>query len=540
MRKFKLYRKWCAMVAIFALSFTSAFTPCEAEAAEPPYLRAATYVSDAWVSNFWNTESDHMDAELAQIAADGFNSIVLVIPWREFQPSTMPVSYNDYAFNKLDKVMRAAKAQGLGVTLRVGYTWDYYADRVSTLRFAELLKDDSCRRAWIAYAEKLYQAASAHSNFYGGFITWEDFWNYVEDAGNFGTGANSRKEAAAIGFQDYLKERYTLKQLNEYYCPAEPFDDYGDIYIPGRNHYAYKLFYEFYDDFLMQLLKETQAVFPNLSMEVRLDDDPVEGPGGNGRTSVPHNQTFGCGDSGHTALMYSVSMGYGFHEVISASQAIRTMNEKLAGVRANNGGKPVFIDQLLYMDATKGFESNARLAEDQRVPFLRGITDTLRTHTNGYAVWSYRNYTNNPVYNSQFALGKRGWDVKGGAVEERGGSLQMKLRAGERLSQKVGHRISGRSSSDAHVRFTADSDRPVNVTVTLGGNAQTVHVDGPRQFDLNMGSDGFYFVSFAADGEVYLDNIHVYNFIQDGQLRDIDGKELSCMDAMRTLNASMR
>ena len=85
MRKFKLCRKWCAVVAIFALSFTSAFTPCEAEAAEPPYLRAATYVSDAWVSNFWNTESDHMDAELAQIAADGFNSIVLVIPWRSLR-----------------------------------------------------------------------------------------------------------------------------------------------------------------------------------------------------------------------------------------------------------------------------------------------------------------------------------------------------------------------------------------------------------------------------------------------------------------------
>ena len=67
-----------------------------------------------------------MDEELAQIAADGFNSIVLVVPWREFQPGVLPLSYNRYAFQKLDKVMNAARAHGLMVELRVGYVWDYY------------------------------------------------------------------------------------------------------------------------------------------------------------------------------------------------------------------------------------------------------------------------------------------------------------------------------------------------------------------------------------------------------------------------------
>ena len=54
------------------------------EAAVPGKLKSVTYVSDAWVINFWNTESDHMEEELAQIAADGFNSIVLAVPWRGF------------------------------------------------------------------------------------------------------------------------------------------------------------------------------------------------------------------------------------------------------------------------------------------------------------------------------------------------------------------------------------------------------------------------------------------------------------------------
>ena len=121
--------------------------------ASSSYLKAATYVSDAWVSNFWNSESDHMEEELAQIAADGFNSIVLVVPWREFQPGVLPVSYNRYAFQKLDKVMNAARAHGLMVELRVGYVWDYYNDDVTTGRFRDLLKDSSTRAAWLSNRE---------------------------------------------------------------------------------------------------------------------------------------------------------------------------------------------------------------------------------------------------------------------------------------------------------------------------------------------------------------------------------------------------
>ncbi len=522
--------------AVVALSLTVSGIRSEAA---PSYLKAATYVSDAWVSNFWNSESDHMDEELAQIAADGFNSIVLVVPWREFQPGVLPVSYNRYAFQKLDKVMNAANAHGLMVELRVGYVWDYYNDDVVTGRFRDLLKDLSTRAAWLAYAKQIYRTASAHSNFYGGFMTWEDFWNYVEDAANLGKGANSRNAAKECGYQTWLKKHYSLKQVNEYYQPAEKFTSYDNVYIPPRKEYAYKLFYEFYDDFLNDLLEDTQKVFPNLSMEVRLDVDPVDAQDGNGQVGASHYGTFPCADAGYTSLMYSVSMGHGFGDVLSTQEAIKTMNEQLSLVRANNGGKPVFIDQLLYMDATEGFEQNARLAESHRGAFLTGIPDTLRAHTNGYAVWTYRNYTNNPVYNHQFALGTRGWNVTNGSVMERNGSSQLLLQSGGSLAQKVGHRIGGRTTHDGHVCFTADSDEPAVLTVKLGSMSQTVEVNGPKQYDLNLGRKGFYEVSFETDGDVYLDNIHVYNFVQDGQLRDIDGNELSCMGAMRTLNASM-
>ncbi|MDD3253847.1 MAG: hypothetical protein PHV18_14965 [Lachnospiraceae bacterium] len=539
MKNHKRYRRLLAGV-LAGLLMTAGGPAHKAEAATAPgYIKAATYVSDAWVSNFWNSESDHMEEELARIAADGFNSIVLVVPWREFQPSIEPISYSSYPFQKLDQIMRAAGAQGLGVVFRVGYTWDYYSDDASNLRFRELLRNQATRAGWIDYARTLYQAGSAYSNFYGGFMTWEDFWNYVEDATSFGNGQYSIHEAKRIGYQTYLKKNYTMKEINEAYGDDDLFQKVDQVYIPRKNQNAYRLFYEFYDDYLNCLLADTQAVFPNLSMEVRLDVDPVDALEGDGKVGVPHYQTFGCGNSEFTSLMYSVSMGRDFGQLITASEAIETMNEQLEIVRLHNGGKPIFIDQLLYTDATEGFEHNARLHASHMGAYLTGIPDTLRRYTNGYAIWTYRNYANNPVYNSQFALGSKGWTVSGGKAAERNDSSQMLLSAGGSLSQKVGHRISGRNTHENHVRFTADCDGTALITVSLGRNSRQIEVQGKQEYDLNFGPVSYYEVSFSTDADVYLDNIEVYNFVQDGQLYDMDGNELGCLGAIRTLNAAM-
>ena len=112
---YRMKMKIRILLIIVALALFGGLVSIKAEAA-PRYLKSATYVSDAWVINFWNTESDHMDEELEQIASDGFNSIVLVIPWREFQPRVSPVSYNDYAFDKLDRCDLGSNRLGLPPT----------------------------------------------------------------------------------------------------------------------------------------------------------------------------------------------------------------------------------------------------------------------------------------------------------------------------------------------------------------------------------------------------------------------------------------
>lgn len=532
----------CLAALVLALTLTlGSMVTAYAEVSQPPvYLCAATYASDAWVINFWNTESDHMDEELAQIAADGFNSIILVIPWREFQPTTDPVSYNDYAFQKLDQVMQAARQQGLWVETRISYTWDYYAEEDCKLRFRELLGGGAVREAWLDYVRTLYDFLSGYPNFYGGFITWEDFWNYMEDVPVASRGTAGIEEAERIGYQDYLREYYMLETLDTYYQRQIPFSDYTEIPIPGKESPAYRLLYDFYDDFLIGLLQEAQEVFPDLSMEVRLDVDPVNGTEG-GKVGAHHFRTFPCSRSSYTSLMYSVSMGQeNKGERITAETALATMESQLALVEAYNAGKPIFIDQLLYMDSTEAFSHNAQLYEEERNLFLTSLPPVLRKYTNGYAVWSYRNYGDNAVYNSQFALGDRGWSVHFGQVEEHDGSSQMHLQTKGSIEQTIGSRVSGAYNHDNMVRFTADSTRPVTVSVTLGNITREVQVMGSGSYELNFGALGYETVRIRADGEVWLDNIQVYNFVQDGQLYDMDGKELSSMEAVRELNRAMQ
>lgn len=523
---------------MLGLSCALAWPAAAETAATPPeYLKAVTYASDAWVINFWNTESDHMEEELAQIAADGFNSIILVIPWREFQPGTNPVSYNNYAFQKLDVIMRAAEQQGLWVELRVSYTWDYYEEEESRLRFRRLLGDDRLRQAWLDYVRKIYDTVSAYPNYHGGFITWEDFWNYMEDATGFGTGRDSIEEARRIGLQDYLQKYYTLEELNQYYRPLRSFSSFQEVYMPSKQSPAYKLLFEYYDEYLIQLLQEAQQVFPNLSMEVRLDVDPVNGLAGEA-VGAHHFRTFPCGDADYTSLMYSVSMGQvNEGERITAAHALAAADAQLNVVKVHNGNKPIFIDQLLYMDSTEEFHYNAQILEEERNTFITSLPEILNKYTNGYAVWSYWNYTNNPVYNSQFALGDRGWTVSRGKVVEREGSNQMKLESNGSLSQKIGARIDGKKTHPNHVRFVADSDEAATLYVELGRVTKEVQINGRKQYDLNFGQLDYTEVTFRTNkASVCLDNIEVYNFIQDGQLHDIDGNELSSISAIRTLN----
>ena len=121
-----------------------------AYAAESKYIKAVTYFGAAWPVNYWNSNINYADNDFKEIREDGFNAVILVVPWGEFQPGVDPVRYNDDAYGRLNKVCQAAKAQGLQVYMRVSFLWDMYpgAQMPNVERTNLLFSNDTLMPAW--------------------------------------------------------------------------------------------------------------------------------------------------------------------------------------------------------------------------------------------------------------------------------------------------------------------------------------------------------------------------------------------------------
>lgn len=535
------YMKAAAILGAAAFLFTSGFARAEDHAAGTAgYLKSATYYSDDWVVNFWNSESRHMDQELARIAQDGFNSIILVVPWREFQPGMSPCTYNQYAWDKLDRVMDAAAAQGLSVMLRVGYTWDYCGAGNVMERYQGLMQEGTERSAWLEYVGRLYQAASSHENFCGGFLTWEDFWNFTDSSASLGNGVKGRSMAKACGYVDYARENYELEELEEMY--GHKLSGYDDLYFPARDSQARSVFYGFYDQFLNELLADSQTVFPGLSMEVRLDVDPVEHKDGS-QEGFMHSSTFTSGSAAYTSAMYGIPMGFmNEHERVTAAEALEKVPVFLNRLHVYSGGKPVYLDQFLFTDNTVGYEYNAQLRDDEKSLYLEGVAPILKNSTMGYGIWTYRDYGDNKLFNAQFALGMDGWRFSGGSciVEDENGKSAM-IPSGGNIYQNLGGRMTGNTGKDTYVKLRTGAAEKCRLTIRMGSQSRTVDVKEERKVELKFSNcrPSDFTISVSGGKGAYVDDVQVYTFVTQGELYNMDGSEGKCIEALRLMNQKL-
>ena len=534
-------RKFVKPAAILAASAClMAGTPAmrmEAQAAFPEYLKSVTYFGDAWPINFWGTEDDNMEVNFTRIKADGFNSIILVVPWREFQPGDMGNMYNEAAFSKLDKIMKCADDHGLMVTLRIGYCWDYAGDASLPDRYSGIVQDGSNdRKRWLDYCKTIYSRVSDYGNFQGGFITWEDFWDYTTNMDRELTRSLSLRMASWSGYQDYLKAHYSLEEISALY--GKTFSDYSEIWIPERKRPEAKLFFEFYDSFLTKLLSESQEVFPGLSMEVRSDGDPIYQADGS-YAYYSHYATYPCADAEYSSLMYSVSLGQqNVSDHISAETALAAMQKNMNNL-IGKSGKKYFMEQLLYMDSTEAFSYNTQIEEAQVGDFVKNLAPILKDTTCGYGLWVYRNYVNDCVYNGQFALGTTGWETTGTVQNtEHDGSKAISLEKGSVITQKIQGRLAKRDQ--IHVKFwAAPKNGTAKVTFQIGDQKKTVQVREAGNYEFSIPWQVNYDLSITTDRGVTLDNLKMYTHEQYGRIYDTDGNEQDLAASFRELNKAL-
>lgn len=512
----------------------------ETEIIEEEYVKSAHYFSDEWPINFWNSEMDNLEADLKQIKKDGFDSIILVIPWREFQPEVNPIIYNEYTFAKLDEIMKKAEQEGLEVFTRIGYTWDFYEDENTpvTNRFYQLMGNINVQNAWFDYVKTMYDTLSKYKNFKGGFLTWEDFWNNLGVCDSAGGKPEETEISQYIGYQDFIKGNYSLEEYNIKY--GEDFESYDDIYIPSREQPAMKAFYDFYDNFLNTILLQSQELFPNLSMEVRIDWDVTYDINGNEEYSK-HESTFLSQNSDFTSTMYGIPMGFSNNgERVSYKEAMEKTEYILGNLYDAVNGKKIYVEQFIFADNTPKFVNNAQIKANEINDYLENVSEILLDKTWGYGIWTYRDYRANMLYNSQFAVGLEGWDTKGKVkVSDNQGSNKAYLEKNSSISQTVPE-IRNHFPADEYT-FLIDtvSDKEVNLIIKVGNQEEKVKVIGQENVEIKFQSDDNYNVEIYADGEIQLDNIRLYSQVQSGLLYDENGRELECISGIRKLNEKL-
>lgn len=506
------------------------------------YVKSATYFADEWPINFWNSEMDSLENDMEQIRNDGFDSIILVIPWREFQPNIYPISYNENAFATLDKVMRAAGNQGMNVYARIGYTWDYYNDANENIidRFCGLLYDNQIQSAWYDYVATMYDTLSQYENFKEGFLTWEDFW------GNLGIcddleERNRLERAQQIEYGEWVEKTYGLDNYNERY--GTQFSSYDQIVVPRRDDAAMYAMYEFYDSFLMSLLRESQKEFPNLSMEVRMDWDVTYNKDGE-LEYYKHTDTFPCADSDFTATMYGIPMGFeNVGERVSYQEGLEKTEYIISQLRQQNDNKDIYIEQFIFADNTPAYQNNAQIKDDEVDEYLENVSEILLNYTSGYGIWTYRNYCANMIYNSQFSLEDEGWDCQGNTqFLTYENSNVCELGPNGVIFQSI-PLIRNHFDNDEYklTIYVRDVMQAGSLNITMGSEIKEVDVIQSGVIELNFNKNESFNLKIESHGSnVLIDDIRLYSQIQDGFLYDENGNELSCANSIRILNLNLQ
>lgn len=503
-----------------------------AEQAEP--VRAVTYAGHEWVINFWSSETEYMAEDFQRIREDGFNTVILCVPWREFQPYVTGGSFNGYAFEKLKKVCQGAGEAGLSVMLRLGYTWDYYDNSDILLRYRKLIYDESYRSAWKRYAREVYQTVSAYDNFAGAFLTWEDFWNFIDVEKQLAGTYAGRQLAKDCGYTDYVRTKVSKEERELLYGDPEKAEA---AEFPAADSPAYRLFFDWYNTVLMDLLSDTQDVFPGISMECRLDQDPYPMPDGS-LNGYDHAVTFPCGTAAYSSVMLSATMGFANGLELSAAQAA-AMSRGLLDRAKQASGKPVFVDQFLYMETTPGYEYLPHLRESEVNSYLSAMGDVFRKETLGYGLWTYRDYADSIIYNSEFGLDLKGWQARGSvSITEYDGSRMAALSKGGSLSQDISYRTY-LGSGNTMLSLRAVSEAPVHLTVKVGDCTESVEVNGDETVTVTFPKRVAESFQIYADGNVLLDNIKLYTHVTEGRVYGLDGSEGAYLSGVRALNARL-
>jgi hypothetical protein len=366
----------------------------------PEYVQATHYFADGWSLNMWQVmRPESIAGDLRQILEDGFNTIILVVPWRGLQKLDRP-EYDDFYLQQLQRVLAEAERQRLSVIVRVAYSHQILIDEApdSVVQGQRLLTDESVQALWLDGMAKVYEVCSGYRCFRQGFLCWEELWH-------------------AFAWWQRLPEekRREWMQPSGYAAYLEQHDIQTEHIIPTREEAAHQYFHAFANARLRSFYDLAATAFPGLSMEFRVDKDPLyEGDDIRWLNNDNYADLLPFRYSYWAPFMGAANEG----EVLDVTAAAGLLEYMLGEVSEQGEHCNHIVDQFNFVDDSPKFRGiHASIGSEDVADFLSAAAPLLRRYSAGYGVWAYRDYRQNLLFNPSFLMGMRGWQVLEGHCE---------------------------------------------------------------------------------------------------------------------------
>ncbi len=442
----------------------------------PTQTRAVHYFSDGWVLNFWQImDPRKLHSDFIQLIEDGFNTIILVVPWREFQSDQFDPKYDNFYIKQLDRVMAAADSHDLSVLVRVAYTHQIpeHATFSGLTQAQRLLTDEDTEKVWLDYLEKVFEICHGYRSFRNGFLSWEEFWHAFSRWQLYPLEFRT-KLAHDTGFDSFLKAR-GIGNINA---------------IPRGDEPEHEVFHAFINDRIARMFQRALTVFPRLTMEIRVDKDRLESS--NGEIHWLSNDNYS--DISGTRLTYwAPFMGAAnTGETLTATQAIELLDHMLDEVTDKGANPNHIIDQFNFVDEAPKFKGiHAKIDTAEVEIFLTKAAPLLIKKSAGYGLWAYRDYRQNLLYNARFLMGMRGWDHSSGPYKphSKGG---IWLGPSATLRQVMPARVAGLQNAVSFDKFTLHIE---SSEATGPRHRLSVKINATNWVTLGPTADGYGFTA---------------------------------------------
>lgn len=506
---------------------------------DQPYIRAAHWFGEGWPVNFWHTDLESVARDHFQLMLDdGFNAVVFLVPWPGFAPDPHSGELDAQRLERLRGLMLLADEMGLKTIVRLSYAWDWL-DRGSGARLMRIWLDDSYYQGWLDYIEALWSGIEDVPGFQFGFFSWEDLWA-ITGLGDAGEG--ERREAARkSGFSRWLIEEHGLESAREHY--GLDAESEQDISVPQRRDPAYALFLEFVSQsWVDRFFKPARERFPALSMEIRIDSDPIY----DGDRIVEwhdHRPNWELPGAEWVTLYWSPAMGgENRGEELSPETGSERLQWWLEQVSEHAGSRQIFIGQFLFEDFTPGYEDNGRIPHDQLPEFLAQAAEVLQHRSGGVGVWAWADYGHDAIANPEFLAGMAGWEA-GPDAELVEGSVRLEGRTWIATDlARFAYTIAGQpdvaelcvtASAPEEARLRAyedEAEQPVAVLEFSDGEQRQCaeHDLAARRLRLE------------SENTIMIHRVHSTGFVQRSGIRDRDFELKPIGRAYRKLNSTLK